>query len=150
MCGAVTRLGIECGIPTPTNAILYHALLPLERRARGELAFVTRKSPFSCFVEYAARVGSRINLALVVFAAAFLPACDERVEPRQAIDAADPIDAAACTGTAAPLAACTDSAECSSCLCRLFGHNKKCSKTCTGPADCPAPFSGCTNGFCAP
>ena len=35
--GAVTRLGLAAGVPTPTNAFLYHALLPLERSARGEL-----------------------------------------------------------------------------------------------------------------
>ncbi|MCX5744497.1 MAG: 2-dehydropantoate 2-reductase [Proteobacteria bacterium] len=39
LCGAVTRLGLACGVPTPTNAALYQALVPLERRARGELAF---------------------------------------------------------------------------------------------------------------
>jgi 2-dehydropantoate 2-reductase len=37
--GAATRLGIEAGVPTPTNTFLYHALLPLERRARGHLEF---------------------------------------------------------------------------------------------------------------
>lgn len=39
LSGAVTRLGAEVAVPTPTNAFLYHALLPLERRARGQLAF---------------------------------------------------------------------------------------------------------------
>jgi 2-dehydropantoate 2-reductase len=37
--GAVVRLGREAGVPTPLNAFIYHALLPLERRARGALAF---------------------------------------------------------------------------------------------------------------
>jgi 2-dehydropantoate 2-reductase len=37
--GAVVRLGAEVGTPTPINRVLYHALLPLERRARGELSF---------------------------------------------------------------------------------------------------------------
>lgn len=38
--GAVVRLGAEAGVPTPLNGMIYHALLPLERRARGELDFV--------------------------------------------------------------------------------------------------------------
>ena len=37
LTGAVTRLGAEVGVPTPTNTFLYHALLPLERAARGQL-----------------------------------------------------------------------------------------------------------------
>jgi 2-dehydropantoate 2-reductase len=37
--GAVVRLGREAGVATPLNAFLYHSLLPLELRARGELAF---------------------------------------------------------------------------------------------------------------
>lgn len=39
LCGAVTRYGIRTGVRTPTNTFLYHALLPLERRARGQLEF---------------------------------------------------------------------------------------------------------------
>ena len=35
LSGAVTRLGRSSGIATPTHAFIYHALLPLERRARG-------------------------------------------------------------------------------------------------------------------
>jgi 2-dehydropantoate 2-reductase len=37
--GAVVRLGARLRMPTPTHSFLYAALLPLERRARGELAF---------------------------------------------------------------------------------------------------------------
>jgi len=37
--GAVVRLGKEAGVPTPVHSFLYSALLPLERRARGELVF---------------------------------------------------------------------------------------------------------------
>lgn len=37
--GAAVRLGREAGVPTPVHAFLYSALLPLERRARGELTF---------------------------------------------------------------------------------------------------------------
>ena len=33
--GAVVRLGRESGVPTPVSDILYHCLLPQERRARG-------------------------------------------------------------------------------------------------------------------
>lgn len=38
-CGAVVRLGAESGVPTPLHRVMYHALLPLERRARGEIDF---------------------------------------------------------------------------------------------------------------
>ena len=37
--GAVVRLGKRAGVPTPVHDILYAALLPQERRARGELSF---------------------------------------------------------------------------------------------------------------
>jgi len=37
--GAVVRLGQEVGVDTPVNAFIYHSLLPLEKRARGELEF---------------------------------------------------------------------------------------------------------------
>jgi 2-dehydropantoate 2-reductase len=39
LCGGVVRLGSESGVPTPTLAFIYHALLPQERKARGELEF---------------------------------------------------------------------------------------------------------------
>lgn len=35
--GAVVRLGSERGIPTPANAFIYAALLPMEKKARGLL-----------------------------------------------------------------------------------------------------------------
>lgn len=35
-CGAVVRLGRECGVATPVNAFCYASLLPQEKRARGE------------------------------------------------------------------------------------------------------------------
>ncbi|MDC8804461.1 ketopantoate reductase C-terminal domain-containing protein [Halomonas pacifica] len=37
--GAVVRLGRATGIATPINAAIHAALLPQERRARGELSF---------------------------------------------------------------------------------------------------------------
>jgi len=37
--GAVVRLGARAQVPTPLHDFLYAALLPQERRARGELAF---------------------------------------------------------------------------------------------------------------
>lgn len=37
--GAVVRLGQECAVPTPVHRVIYRALLPLERLARGELSF---------------------------------------------------------------------------------------------------------------
>jgi 2-dehydropantoate 2-reductase len=37
--GAVVRLGAKLGVATPTHSFLYASLLPLERRARGEIAF---------------------------------------------------------------------------------------------------------------
>ncbi|ROR32746.1 2-dehydropantoate 2-reductase [Inmirania thermothiophila] len=37
--GAVVRLGAEVGVPTPVHGFIHTALLPAERRARGEIAF---------------------------------------------------------------------------------------------------------------
>jgi 2-dehydropantoate 2-reductase len=37
--GAVVRLGREAGVPTPLHEFIYHSLLPLERRARGDIQF---------------------------------------------------------------------------------------------------------------
>lgn len=37
--GAVVRLGRAAGVPTPANTAIYHSLLPLELRARGELVW---------------------------------------------------------------------------------------------------------------
>jgi 2-dehydropantoate 2-reductase len=37
--GAVVRLGRRAGVATPLHDFLYASLLPLERRARGELDF---------------------------------------------------------------------------------------------------------------
>jgi 2-dehydropantoate 2-reductase len=39
LTGAVVRLGAELGVATPVSAFLYGALAPLERRARGVVAF---------------------------------------------------------------------------------------------------------------
>ena len=35
--GAAVRLGLECGVDTPVNSFIYHCLLPLEMKARGQL-----------------------------------------------------------------------------------------------------------------
>ncbi len=37
--GTVVRLGARHDVPTPLHSFLYNSLLPLERRARGELSF---------------------------------------------------------------------------------------------------------------
>jgi len=37
--GAVVRLGQEVGVTTPLHSFIYHSLLPLELRARGQLQF---------------------------------------------------------------------------------------------------------------
>ena len=37
--GAVVRMGQEVGVETPINAFIYHSLLPMEMRARGQLQF---------------------------------------------------------------------------------------------------------------
>jgi 2-dehydropantoate 2-reductase len=37
--GAVVRLGREVGVDTPLNAFIYHSLLPMELRARGQIEF---------------------------------------------------------------------------------------------------------------
>lgn len=39
LCGGVVRLGETVGVPTPTHAFIYSALLPQERNARGEIDF---------------------------------------------------------------------------------------------------------------
>jgi 2-dehydropantoate 2-reductase len=38
-CGAVVKYGKQGGIQTPVNRMIYHSLLPLERKARGEISF---------------------------------------------------------------------------------------------------------------
>jgi len=37
--GAVVRMGQQAGVETPINAFIYHSLLPMEMRARGQLHF---------------------------------------------------------------------------------------------------------------
>ena len=37
--GAVVRFGRESAIDTPINTFIYHSLLPLERRPRGQMHF---------------------------------------------------------------------------------------------------------------
>jgi 2-dehydropantoate 2-reductase len=37
--GAVVRMGLEAGVPTPTNSMIYASLLPKELKARGELHY---------------------------------------------------------------------------------------------------------------
>ena len=37
-CGAVVRYGEKGGVKTPVNRFIYHSLLPLEQRARGEIS----------------------------------------------------------------------------------------------------------------
>jgi 2-dehydropantoate 2-reductase len=37
--GALVRLGQHVHVSTPLHAFLFHAILPLERQARGEIQF---------------------------------------------------------------------------------------------------------------
>jgi 2-dehydropantoate 2-reductase len=37
--GAVVHMAQQAGVETPVNAFIYHSLLPMEMRARGELQF---------------------------------------------------------------------------------------------------------------
>jgi len=37
--GAVVRMGLELGVPTPAHAFIFGSLLPLERKARGQAQF---------------------------------------------------------------------------------------------------------------
>ena len=39
--GAIVRLGLTAGVPTPVNDFIYHSLLPQEKRARGEFEDIT-------------------------------------------------------------------------------------------------------------
>lgn len=93
-------------------------------------------------------MGSRIIILLLSLAAALLSACDDGDKPPA--DAPVVTDGAMCAGTTAYLGTCATDDECTSCICRSFGHSKVCTKSCTGPADCPAPSGGCSNGFCRP
>ena len=56
------------------------------------------------------------------------------------------------TGTIGFLEPCTTNEECMTGLCYRYNMatvGLRCTKTCTGPADCPAPSSGCNNmGVC--
>ncbi len=38
-CGAVVRYGEKGGVQTPVNRFIYNSLLPLEKKARGEISF---------------------------------------------------------------------------------------------------------------
>lgn len=38
-CGAVVRFGEKVGVAAPVNRFIYHSLLPLEKKARGEISF---------------------------------------------------------------------------------------------------------------
>ena len=38
-CGAVVKYGEKKGVHTPVNRFIYHSLLPLEYKARGEISF---------------------------------------------------------------------------------------------------------------
>lgn len=89
-----------------------------------------------------------ISFAFVLFATALLPGCKEE-GAAPPIDAST-VDAGACAGTVAYLAACTADDECMSCTCKSFGHSRVCSKACTVDTECPAPSGGCSMGFCRP
>ena len=39
--GAIVRLGLTAGVPTPVNDFIYHSLLPQEKRARGAFEDIT-------------------------------------------------------------------------------------------------------------
>ena len=94
-------------------------------------------------------MASRIFLIIALFGVSLFACKDEKPAP-DAGGAA--IDAGVCPGTGptAFLETCTDNDECSTCVCKLVGHEKICTKECDGPADCPAPSGGCTMGFCTP
>ena len=42
LSGGVVRLGQEIGVDTPVHSFIYHALLPMEKKARGEIEFSKR------------------------------------------------------------------------------------------------------------
>lgn len=93
-------------------------------------------------------MGPRSVVILILFVAALFASCKDEGKPPP--DTAPPGEAGACAGTIGYLAACMADDECTSCLCKSFGHTKACTKTCTGDPDCPAPSGGCSNGFCRP
>lgn len=54
------------------------------------------------------------------------------------------------SGTLPLYEVCTDSSECESNLCFMYGNGeRRCTKTCDTPADCPDPSPGCSGmGVC--
>lgn len=96
-------------------------------------------------------LGILMLLALVGATSALAPACGNDLIP---IDAAVPdsnVDAPTCMGTKAFGEVCANNDECAdTCICRLFGHAKACTKTCMTIADCPSGASECKSGFCVP
>jgi len=87
-----------------------------------------------------------VSLAVLGVASMLATACGNDPIP---IDAFVPeIDGQTCTGTIPFLELCMNDAECMTCKCVLLGHQKHCTKQCTGPADCPAPSTGCVNNRC--
>ncbi len=69
-------------------------------------------------------------------------------DPLPVADADIRMDGPMCTGTIAFSEVCTADAECMSCRCVLFGHQKHCTLPCDGPEDCPAPSTGCVRNRC--
>ena len=92
-----------------------------------------------------------VLLLAIASALAMTNGCKD-ADPQPKIDAStiDSPAAAECNEmNTAWLTDCTMDSMCNGCLCKAVGHTKFCTKTCTGPADCPAPSTGCAGGFCA-
>ena len=73
---------------------------------------------------------------------------DDHVTPIDAPPVMGDVGPLTCDTSTAYLTDCTSNAACMGCMCRAFGHDMYCTKACTAPTDCPAPSSGCVNGFC--
>jgi hypothetical protein len=98
---------------------------------------------------YDRQVSIRIAIAISFVV---LSACkkDPPVHPDAAMNEVDAPPGLCGNGSKGYLEACTDTAECDTCECRLFGHSQVCTKTCTGDTECPAPSGGCSQGYCRP
>ncbi|MEJ7599674.1 MAG: hypothetical protein WKG01_17335 [Kofleriaceae bacterium] len=98
-----------------------------------------------CDLEYDDDV--RIAITIALFSGVVFASCkDDKPTP----DAGRIVDGGTCAGTLGLTEVCTNSDECATCVCRSFGHAMNCTQACDASNPCPAPSSGCSNGFCRP
>ena len=89
------------------------------------------------------------NMIVSAVLAIAIGACgnDPRVVDAR-VGGSDGSAAPTCKNTSAYLATCEDPSTCMGCNCVAFGHEFYCTPTCMTVADCPAPATACTMGYC--